>query len=119
MFVIYTAGLALRWYISGHAPWSNGYEAMIFVGWGTALSGLVFAQRSPITLAITSLLAAIALSVAGMSWMNPEITNLVPVLKSYWLVVHVAIITASYGFLAMGALLGILNLVLMILKLGV
>jgi cytochrome c-type biogenesis protein CcsB len=54
--------------------------------------------------------------VAGMSWMNPEITNLVPVLKSYWLVVHVAIITASYGFFAMGALLGVLNLVLMILR---
>ena len=51
-----------------------------------------------------------------MSWMNPEITNLVPVLKSYWLVVHVAIITASYGFLGMGALLGMLNLVLMILR---
>jgi cytochrome c-type biogenesis protein CcsB len=48
--------------------------------------------------------------------MNPEITNLVPVLKSYWLVVHVAIITASYGFLAMGGLLGMLNLVLMILR---
>jgi len=61
-------------------------------------------------------LAAIILFVAGMSWMNPEITNLVPVLKSYWLVVHVAIITASYGFLGMGALLGMLNLVLMILR---
>jgi len=116
MFLIYTAGLALRWYISGHAPWSNGYEAMIFVGWGTTLSGLVFASRNPITLAITSLLAAIALSVAGMSWMNPEITNLVPVLKSYWLVVHVAVITSSYGFLATGAMLAFFNLCLMIAR---
>jgi len=49
-----------------------------------------------------------------MSWMNPEITNLVPLLKSYWLIVHVAVITSSYGFLAMGALLGMLNLLLMI-----
>ena len=113
MFLVYTAGLALRWYISGHAPWSNGYEAMIFVGWGTTLSGLIFASRNPITLAITSLLAATALSVAGMSWMNPEITNLVPVLKSYWLVVHVAVITSSYGFLAMGAMLALFNLCLM------
>ena len=116
MFVIYTAGLALRWYISGHAPWSNGYEAMIFVGWGTTLAGLVFASRNPITLAITSLLAATALSVAGMSWMNPEITPLVPVLKSYWLVVHVAVITSSYGFLATGAMLGLFNLFLMIFR---
>ncbi|HET7733031.1 MAG TPA: cytochrome c biogenesis protein CcsA [Paludibacter sp.] len=116
MFLVYTAGLALRWYISGHAPWSNGYEAMIFVGWGTTLSGLVFASRNPITLAITSLLAAIALSVAGMSWMNPEITNLVPVLKSYWLVVHVAVITSSYGFLATGAMLAFFNMCLMIAR---
>ena len=49
-----------------------------------------------------------------MSWMNPEITPLVPVLKSYWLIVHVAVITASYGFLALGALMGFLNLNLII-----
>lgn len=115
-FMAYTAGLLMRWYISGHAPWSNGYETMIYVGWATSLSGFIFVKRSPITLAVTTLLASIILFVAGMSWMNPEITNLVPVLKSYWLVVHVAIITASYGFLAMGALLGMLNLVLMILR---
>jgi cytochrome c-type biogenesis protein CcsB len=115
-FVFYTLGLLARWYIAGHAPWSNGYETMIYIGWATSLSGFVFMKRSPISLAVTAMLTSIILFVAGMSWMNPEITNLVPVLKSYWLVVHVAIITASYGFLAMGALLGILNLVLMILR---
>ncbi len=115
-FLLYTAGLSIRWYISGHAPWSNGYETMIYVGWATSLSGFIFVKRSPITLAVTTVLTSIILFVAGMSWMNPEITNLVPVLKSYWLIVHVAIITASYGFLAMGALLGMLNLVLIILR---
>ena len=115
-FLLYTVGLMIRWYIAGHAPWSNGYETMIYVGWATILSGFIFARRSPISLAVTTILTAIILFVAGMSWMNPEITNLVPVLKSYWLVVHVAIITASYGFLAMAALLGMLNLVLMILR---
>jgi len=114
VFVIYTAGLFLRWYISGHAPWSNGYETIVFVGWAAGLSGLLFVRRSPVTLAVTSLLSAIALFVAGMSWMNPEITNLVPVLKSYWLVLHVAVITSSYGFFAMAALMGLLNLALMI-----
>jgi len=116
LFVIYTSGLAVRWYISSHAPWSNGYETMIFVGWAAALSGMLFARKSPITLAVTGILSSIALLVAGMSWMNPEITNLVPVLKSYWLIIHVAIITSSYGFLAMGALLGMLNLILMIAR---
>ncbi len=116
LFAAHTFGLAMRWYISGHAPWSNGYESMLFVGWATCLAGLVFANRSIITLALTTILSALTLLVAGMSWMSPEITNLVPVLKSYWLIVHVAIITASYGFLAIASLLGMLNLILMLFR---
>ncbi len=116
LFAIHTAGLAVRWYISGHAPWSDGYESMIYIGWATVLAGLIFMKKSEITLAITALLASIILMVASLSWMDPEITNLVPVLKSYWLVIHVAVITASYGFLALGALLGFFNLILMNLK---
>lgn len=116
LFLVYTIGIALRWYISGHAPWSNGYETIVFVGWATALAGIVFARNSGITLAVTNLLAGIMLMVASMSWMNPEITPLVPVLKSYWLIVHVAIITSSYGFLAIGAFLGLLNLCLIIFR---
>jgi len=48
--------------------------------------------------------------------MNPEVTNLVPVLKSIWLTIHVAIITSSYGFLGLGAILGLFNLMLMIFQ---
>lgn len=116
LFAVFTAGMGLRWYISGHAPWSNGYESMIFVAWASSLAGLLFARKSPLAFSITALLSAIGLSVAAMSWMNPEITNLVPVLKSYWLIVHVAVITSSYGFLAMASILGLLNLVIMIFK---
>lgn len=116
IFTVYSLGMAIRWYISNHAPWSNGYETMLLVGWAVALAGLVFARKSPIVLAVTAILASIALVVAAMSWMNPEITNLVPVLKSYWLNIHVLIITTSYGFLAMAALLGMLNLSLMIVR---
>ena len=116
LFLLHTAGLVLRWNISGHAPWSNGYESMIYIAWATILSGLIFVRRSEITLAVTAVLASLILAVAGMSWMDPEITNLVPVLKSYWLIIHVAIITASYGFLALGAMLGFFNLILMNFK---
>lgn len=115
-FVAHTIGLAARWYIAGHAPWSNGYESMIFIGWATVLSGLIFYKNSPIALSATSVLAALIMYVAHLSWMNPEITNLVPVLKSYWLTIHVAIITASYGFLALGLFMGFLNLLFLILQ---
>ena len=118
LFLLHTAGLSIRWYISGHAPWSDGYESLIYIGWATILSGLIFVRKSQITLSATALLSSLILMVAGLSWMDPEITNLVPVLKSYWLVIHVAIITASYGFLALGSLLGFLNLILYNLKTG-
>ncbi len=116
LFIMHTYGLGLRWYISGHAPWSNGYESMIYIAWATMLAGFLFMKRSPITLAATSLLASITLMVAHLSWMDPQITNLVPVLKSYWLTIHVSVITASYGFFGLCALLGFLSLILMIFK---
>jgi len=115
-FIVQTAGLAIRWYISGHAPWSNGYESMIYIAWAIMLAGLVLRHKSTITLALTAILAGITLLTAHMSWLNPEITNLVPVLKSYWLTLHVATITASYGFFALASLMGFLNLCLMIFR---
>lgn len=115
-FVFQTLGLAMRWYIAGRAPWSNGYESMIYIGWVTVLAGLIFSRKSQMTIAATSILASIILMVAHLSWMDPEITNLVPVLKSYWLTIHVSVITASYGFFALSALLGFINLIVMIMK---
>jgi cytochrome c-type biogenesis protein CcsB len=115
-FLGHTAGLAIRWYVSGHAPWSNGYESMIYIAWAGMLAGLVFARKSPFALAAAAILSALTLFVAHLSWMNPEITNLVPVLKSYWLTLHVSIITASYGFLGLGMIIGLLNLLLYIMK---
>nr|WP_321406416.1 cytochrome c biogenesis protein CcsA [uncultured Carboxylicivirga sp.] len=111
-FALYTIGLAIRWYISGHAPWSNGYESMLYIGWTTLVAGLSWTKKNPIALSVSAIFAGIILMVAHLSWMNPEITNLVPVLKSYWLTIHVAIIVASYGFLGNGFLLGFLNLLL-------
>jgi len=116
LFLLHTAGLAARWYISGHAPWSNGYESMIYIGWVTILAGFIFSRTSKMTLAATAILTSLILMVAHLNWLDPEITPLVPVLKSYWLMIHVAIITGSYGFLGLGALLGFMNLVLMIIK---
>ncbi len=115
MFFTHTFGLGLRWYISGHAPFSNGYESMIYIAWAVVLAGFIFAKKSPITLAATGILASITLLVAHLSWMNPEITNLVPVLKSYWLTIHVSVITASYGFLALGAIIGLMILIFILL----
>ena len=111
-FIFHNFGLGLRWYVAEHAPWSNGYESMIYIAWSIVLAGVLLAKKSHITLAATSVLAAWIMIVAAMNWMDPQITNLVPVLKSYWLMIHVSVITASYGFLFLGAMLGLINLVM-------
>ena len=114
LFLYHTAGLGIRWYISGHAPWSNGYESMIYVSWATMLFGVFFGRKSPLTLAATTFVTSILLMVAHWNWMDPSIGNLVPVLDSYWLMVHVAIIVASYGPFTIGMVLGMLALILYI-----
>lgn len=114
-FAFHTAGLGLRWYISGHSPMSNGYESMLFISWVTLLAGIIFSRKSPLALSATAILSSMTLLVAHMSFMDPEITNLVPVLKSYWLTLHVSVITGSYGFLGMGAILGLITMILLAL----
>ena len=115
LFVWHTAGLILRWYISGHAPWSDAYESILYVGWATMGIGLLFIKKSDFTLAASTFVASMLLWIANWSWVDPAIGNLVPVLDSYWLMIHVAVIVGSYGPLSVGMILGVTALLLMIL----
>lgn len=114
LFLLHTAGLITRWYISGHAPWSNAYESMIYVAWATMFFGLIFGRKSELTIASTAFVTAMLLMVAHWNWMDPAIENLQPVLDSYWLMIHVAIIVASYGPFTLSMILGATALLLMI-----
>ena len=87
---------------------------MIYIAWATILAGILFSKRSSFTLAATSIASGLLLMVAHLNWLDPSITNLVPVLDSYWLMIHVAIITASYGFVLLGSVLGLLSLWLIV-----
>lgn len=110
VFLMHTTGIGIRWYIAGRPPWTNTYESMVYVGWATAFAGLLFVRRNTITLALAAVFAGIILFVANLNFMDSEITPLVPVLKSYWLMIHVSVITASYGFFSISLLLGIISL---------
>ena len=114
-FALHTAGLIARWYISGHAPWSDAYESMIYVAWATMAFGIMLGQKSNLTFASTAFVTAMILMIAHWNWMDPSIGNLQPVLNSYWLMIHVAIIVGSYGPFALGMILGVISLLLMIL----
>jgi cytochrome c-type biogenesis protein CcsB len=115
-FAMHIVGLGIRWYIAGHAPWSNAYESIVFIAASTVLAGIILARRSPFALAGTAILAGVTMGVAHMNFINPEITNLVPVLKSYWLMIHVATIISGDGFLGLGSILSLLVLILYIIR---
>lgn len=106
--------LGVRWYLSGHAPWSNGYEAIVFISGIGVLSGLLlYRNRNAFIPAAGALVAMIMMGFAhGGSMLDPQITPLEPVLKSYWLMVHVGIITSSYGFFGLSAVLSAISLIL-------
>ncbi|KAA8482853.1 cytochrome c-type biogenesis protein CcsB [Arcticibacter tournemirensis] len=114
--LIFTFHLGLRWYIAKHPPWSDGFEMLVFVAWGVLLFGLIFSAKSKFTVPLALLFSGTLLFVSFLDWLNPEITNLMPVLHSYWLKIHVAIIVSSYAPLALTAILGLLSLLLLIFK---
>ncbi len=113
-FALMTLGLALRWYVSGHAPWSDAYESVIYVAWATVFFGLSFGRKSDLTVASTAFVGAIILWVAHENWLDPSIANLQPVLDSYWLMIHVAVIVMSYGPFTLGMILAVTSLFLII-----
>lgn len=114
-FIWHTAGLVLRWYISGHAPWTDAYESILYVAWATIGLGLLFIRKSNLTLAASTFVASMFLWIANQSWVDPSIANLVPVLDSYWAIIHVPVIVGSYGPFTVSMILGVVSLLLMVL----
>lgn len=115
-FLFHLLGLSLRGYIGGYAPWSNSYETMVYIAFISVVGGFIFMKKSKITFSLSILFAGIVLFVSELNWMDPQITALVPVLKSPWLMVHVAVIVAAYSFFGISCLLGITNLSMMLLN---
>ena len=115
LFIIHTVGLIARWFISGHAPWSDAYESMIYVAWATMFFGLIFGRKSDITISATAFVSSMILMIAHWNWLDPAIANLQPVLNSYWLMIHVAVIVGSYGPFALSMIIGIISLFLIVL----
>lgn len=138
LFILHTLGLAWRWYLSGHAPWSDAYESMIYVAWSTMLFGFIVGitkkeekidrkhiseillaifikpNTSSLTVAAGAFVTSMILMIAHWNWMDPAIANLQPVLQGYWLMIHVSVIVASYGPFTLGMILGLVALLLMI-----
>ena len=107
-----TTALILRWIISGHVPMSNGFETMQFMAWATTAITLLLSRRSMLVLPFGILTAGLALMVASFGESNPQITQLMPVLASPLLSIHVAVIMIAYSLLAFLMLGGVMAMIL-------
>jgi cytochrome c-type biogenesis protein CcsB len=113
VLLFHAFGMGMRSYISGHSPWSNSYETMVYVGWVTVFAGLIFGRKNMLMLALGTLFGGVILFVSTLNWMDPQISTLVPVLRSPWLMWHVSVNVAAYGFFGISFLLGIVNMIMM------
>ena len=111
-FLFQLFGYALRWYIGGRIPLSNGYETMQFMALCALFLACLCRRRFPFTVPFGFLLSGFALLVSYLGQMNPQITPLMPVLVSPWLSTHVSLIMMSYALFAFMMLNGILALCL-------
>jgi len=116
LFAAHTFGMGFRWVVSGHAPWSDTYESLLYISWSAVFAGVIFFRKSLLALSAAVIVAGIFMFTAHLTGIDPQITNLVPVLKSYWLTIHVSVLTASYGFFGLGAILGFMALIMFIFR---
>lgn len=114
-FVLFCFAFALRWFIGTHAVWSNAYESMLLIALVLAILALVLSRNS-LFLALGVFGVGIILCVANLGFMDPQITPLIPVLKSYWLNIHVSTITASYAFFVMAYLSSLAGFIALICR---
>jgi cytochrome c-type biogenesis protein CcsB len=102
-----TLQIALRWIVSGHVPLSNGFETMQFMAWCSALIALCAMRKFRMALPFGYLLCGFTRLVAMMGEASPRITQLMPVLQSPLLSIHVVVIMIAYSLLAFAMLNGV------------
>lgn len=111
-FLALTFGLALRWIISGNVPMSNGYESMLTVAWFVMLISILMQLRIRIVMVFGFLISGFFLLVSHINQMDPAIGQMMPVLNSPLLSIHVSIIMMSYALLSLTFICGIMGICL-------
>ena len=112
VFFYLTVVIALRWFVSGHIPLSNGFETMQFMSWSVVGLSLLLHKRYSMLLPFGILLCGLTLMVSMIGESNPRITQLVPVLSSPLLSIHVAVIMLAYSLFAFVMLNGVTAIIL-------
>ncbi len=112
-FCALTFSIALRTYIGGRLPFSNGFETMLLIAWCAMLIAAIFGRRMAVLIPFGYLISGCSLLVAYLGMMNPQITPLVPVLSSPLLSIHVSVIMVAYtllGFIMLNSLISMIQI---------
>lgn len=109
-FLALTFGLVLRWIISGNVPMSNGYESMLTMAWFVMLIAIFMQFRIRLVMVFGFLLSGFFLLVSHINQMDPAIGQMMPVLNSPLLSMHVSIIMMSYALLSLTFICGIMGI---------
>ncbi len=110
-FLVLTIVPGLLWVASGHIPFSNGAETMLSIGWTAMLAAVLSFRKFLIMLPFGIIVASLATLVSAMGNANPAVTQLMPVLSSPLLSVHVSLMMLSYTILAVIMINGICGLI--------
>ena len=121
-FLIHTLSIGVRWWLVGSVfpPIKNEFESVMFSAWFGVVVGFILELRRS-----QGIFAAAACFVGTLSLMaifsapyvtgieiGGEIAPVQGILMSYWLYIHVTMVTAAYSLIGMGFLLGAWWLVL-------
>lgn len=112
VFTYLSAAICLRGYVSNHLPLSNGFETMQFMAWCTLLLTFLLQRKFAMLLPFGFLLCGLTLMVSMLGESNPQITQLMPVLQSPLLSIHVVVIMIAYSLLAFIMLNGVTAVIL-------
>ncbi len=107
--IFITLQLISRWIISSHFPISNLFESLCFLSWGLILAQLILEREYQTPIISTLSIPVILLTLGFACFVLPEdlrsSSNLVPALRSSWLVMHVSVVMLSYASLIIGSCL--------------
>nr|UWV18950.1 cytochrome c heme attachment protein [Anthyllis barba-jovis] len=115
-FLCITGLLITRWFFSGHLPFSDLYESLIFLSWGFSIfykvPRLKKHKNDLSTIIAPSVIFTQGFATSGLLTEMHKSVILVPALQSHWLMMHVSMMILGYAALLCGSLLSVAILVI-------
>nr|YP_009770640.1 cytochrome c biogenesis protein [Sesbania grandiflora]QIT01342.1 cytochrome c biogenesis protein [Sesbania grandiflora] len=119
IFLCITGLLITRWFFSGHLPFSDLYESLIFLSWGFSIFHMVPCLKKDkndlsriSTIIAPSVIFTQGFATSGLLTKMHQSEILVPALQSHWLMMHVSMMILGYAALLCGSLLSVAILVI-------